>query len=78
MMLNRNQEAARCFELAHCILDLKVGCFDERTLLSQQNLNKNRKAYLEMIPEFKTMWKTYQEKASSKLPVVKSTNKLKK
>jgi hypothetical protein len=73
MMLNRNQEAIKCFEASHHILDLKVGCFDERTLVVQQNFNKNRKAYLEMLPEFKTMWKTYMEKSTTKLPAVKAT-----
>jgi tetratricopeptide (TPR) repeat protein len=46
MMLSRNQEALKYFEVGHHILDLKVGCFDERTLVVQQNFNKNRKAYL--------------------------------
>ena len=59
MMLNRNQEAIKYFELSHHILDMKAGCFDERTLVVQQNFNKNRKAYLELLPEFRTMWKTY-------------------
>lgn len=46
MMLNRNQEATRYFDVSHSILDLKAGCFDERTLVVQQNGNKNKKAYL--------------------------------
>jgi len=46
MMLNRNQEAVRYFKLSHELLDLRVGCFDERTLVVQQNGSKNRKAYL--------------------------------
>ena len=46
MMLNRNQEAIKYFEMSHNILDLKSGCFDEKTLVVQQNFNKNRKAYL--------------------------------
>lgn len=28
MMLNRNQEAIKYFEVSHNIFDLKVGCFD--------------------------------------------------
>ena len=71
MMLNRNQEAIKYFEVSHNILDMKVGCFDERTLTVQQNFNKNRKAYLQLLPEFKTMWKTYMQKSATKLPAVK-------
>lgn len=71
MMLNRNQEAIKPFTISHQILDLKVGRFDERALVVQQNGAKNRKAHLEMMPEFKTMWKTYVEKTSGK-PIVKS------
>jgi hypothetical protein len=72
MMLNRNQEAVRYFDISHNVLDLRVGRFDERSLVVQQNAGKNRKAHLEMMPEFKTMWKTYVEKAGTKLPTVKT------
>jgi len=46
MMINRNQEAIKYFSISHDVLDLKIGCFDERTLVVKQNLNKNKKAYL--------------------------------
>lgn len=78
MMLNRNQEAIKYFEVGHHIFDMKAGCFDERTLVVQQNFNKNRRAYLELLPEFKTMWKTYMEKTTTKLPAVKTAAKKKK
>ena len=58
------------------MLDFKAGVFDERTLAVQQNANKNKKAYLEMLPEFRTMWKTYVQK-STKLPAVKPAKKAK-
>ena len=74
MMLERNQEASKYFDVGHSVLDLKVGAFDERTLAVQQNFNKNKKAYLEMLPEFRTMWKTYIQK-TTKLPAVKSSKK---
>ena len=45
-MINRNQEAIKYFSISHDVLDLKIGCFDERTLVVKQNLNKNKKAYL--------------------------------
>ena len=77
MMLGRNQQAIKYFELSHNILDLKSGCFDERTLVVQQNYNKNRKAYLQLLPEYKTMWKTYMEKSTTKLPTVKTAPKKK-
>ncbi len=77
MMLNRNQEAIKYFEVSHNIFDLKVGCFDQRTLVVQQNFNKNRKAYLELLPEFKTMWKAYMQKSTTKLPAVKTTKQKK-
>ena len=72
MMLNRNQEAIKHFEVSHQIFDFKVGCFNEKTLVVQQNGNKNRKAYLEVLPEFRTMWKCYVEKSTAKLPAVKN------
>lgn len=62
MMLNRNQEAAKYFKLSHQIFDLKVGRFDERSLVVQQNISKNKKAFIEQMPSFKTMWKTYVHK----------------
>ncbi len=46
MMMNRNQEAVKYFNLSHQILDLKVGRFDERTLVVQQNISKNKKAFI--------------------------------
>ena len=46
MMLNRNNEATRKFELGERLFDFKVGKFDERTLVVQQNQNKNRKAFI--------------------------------
>ena len=65
MMMNRNQEAVKYFNLSHQILDLKVGRFDERTLVVQQNVSKNKKAFIEQMPSFKTMWKSYVQKGSA-------------
>ena len=62
MMLNRNQEAIKYFNLSHQIFDLKAGRFDERTLVVQQNISKNKKAFMDQMPSFKTMWKTYVQK----------------
>jgi hypothetical protein len=59
MMLNRNQEAVKFFNLSHQVFDLKVGRFDERTLVVQQNISKNKKAFIDQMPSFKTMWKSY-------------------
>lgn len=44
--MNRNQEAMKYFSISHQILDLKVGRFDERTLVVQRNIAKNKKAYI--------------------------------
>ena len=77
MMLNRNQQASKYFNLSHQILDLKVGRFDERTLVVQQNITKNKKAYMELMPSFKTMWKTYVEK-NPNVGAVKAVKKTKK
>jgi hypothetical protein len=74
MMLNRNQEAVKFFNLSHQILDLKVGRFDERTLVIQQNISKNKKAFIEQMPSFKTMWKTYVQKNTT-LTAVKVSKK---
>ena len=46
MMLNRNNEAMKKFEISEKIFDFKVGKFDEKTLVAGQNYNKNRKAYI--------------------------------
>lgn len=59
MILNRNTEACKNFKLSHDILDLVEGTFSERTLIAQQNGNKNKKAFIEMKPSFKTMWRVY-------------------
>lgn len=57
-------------------MDLKVGKFDQRTIVVQQNQNKNKKAFIEMVPAFKTMWKTYEQKPNLK-PAVKTGSKKK-
>jgi hypothetical protein len=77
MMLNRNQEAVKYFNVSHQVLDLKVGRFDERTLVVQQNISKNKKAYIEQMPSFKTMWKTYVQK-NNNLGAAKTIKKVKK
>jgi len=63
--------------LSHEILDLKVGRFDERSLVVQQNISKNKKAFIDHMPAFKTMWKTYVTKNSALLSTknVKKTKK---
>jgi hypothetical protein len=71
MVLNRNNEALKCFALSHSILDLKLGKFNEKSVVAQQNANKNKKAFIEMIPIYPTMWKTFIEK-----PDLKPSNKL--
>lgn len=48
--------------MSHNIFDLLLGRFNERTMVVQQNQAKNKKAYIEYAPAFKTMWKTYAEK----------------
>lgn len=78
MIMNRNQEAAKHFNLSHQIFDLMTGRFDEKTLVVQQNISKNKKAYLEQMPSFKTMWKTYQTKNDGLKKVVKKGTKAKK
>ena len=62
MMLNRHTEAMRNFKISECIYDLKYSKLNEKTLVVQQNGMKNKKAYIELVPTFKTMWKTYLEK----------------
>jgi hypothetical protein len=54
-------------------LDLKWGKFNEKSVVAQQNAAKNKKAFIEMIPIYPTMWKTFIEK-----PDGKSSNKLSK
>lgn len=34
------------FEISECILDLRLGKFNEKTLVVQQNASKNKKAYI--------------------------------
>ena len=77
MMINRNQEAVKYFNVSHQILDLKVGRFDERTLVVQQNISKNKKAFIEQMPSFNTMWKTYVQKNTT-LSAAKTIKKVKK
>jgi len=54
-----------------------VGRFDERTLVVQQNISKNKKAFIEQMPSFKTMWKSYVQKNSSST-AAKGLKKVKK
>ena len=42
-----------------------MGRFDERTLVVQRNISKNKKAYIDQMPSFKTMWRTYVQKNSN-------------
>lgn len=77
MLLNRNQEAVKYFNVSHQIFDLKVGRFDERTLVVQQNISKNKKAFIEQMPPFKTMWKSYVQKSTA-LTAAKTVKKVKK
>lgn len=57
----------RFFNLSHEIFDLKVGRFDERTLVVQQNISKNKRAFIDQMPAFKTLWKTYVTKSAALL-----------
>lgn len=52
-------------------MDLKLGKFHEKSIAVQQNERKNKKAYIQMVPEYKTMWKTYEEKPGVKAAVPK-------
>jgi hypothetical protein len=52
-------------------LDLKLGKFNEKSMVVQQNATKNKKAFIEMIPIYPTMWKTFIEK-----PDLKPSNKV--
>jgi hypothetical protein len=60
------------------VFDLIVGRFDERTLVVQQNISKNKKAFIDQMPAFKTMWKTYVTKSSALLSTTKTLKKAKK
>ena len=62
MMINRHTEAMKNFKFSECIFDLKFNKLNEKTLVVQQNAIKNKRAYIELVPTFKTMWKTYEEK----------------
>jgi hypothetical protein len=46
MLINRHTEAMKHFEISECILDLRLGKFNEKTLVVQQNASKNKKAYI--------------------------------
>lgn len=62
MILNRNTEACKHFQVSHNIFDIVEGTLSARTLIAQQNYNRNKKAYIEMKPSFKTVWRVYEEK----------------
>lgn len=47
------------FAVSQSIMDLKLGKFHEKSVVVQKNQAKNKKAYIEMAPQFKTMWRTY-------------------
>ena len=77
MIMNRNNEACQYFELAHSIMDLHLGRFNERTLIAEQNGIKNKKAFIQNPPAYHTMWRTYQEKPGLQKEVAKKGGKKK-
>lgn len=63
MMLGRHTEASQHFKYSERIFDLMYNKLNEKTLVVQQNASKNKKAHIELEPQFKTMWRTYEEKS---------------
>ncbi|EGR33345.1 hypothetical protein IMG5_055690 [Ichthyophthirius multifiliis] len=61
MRLNRNLEAATYFELSYAIFDLEIGQFHIRTSTVARNYQKCKKQGISYLPEFKTMWITYEQ-----------------
>lgn len=73
MILNRNNEAKQHFDVSYKILDMKLGKFNEKTMIVQQNENKNKKAFIQFTPQFKTTWKTFIQKPGVQTkPLVKA------
>lgn len=62
MMFGRHTEAHQHFKFSEGIFDLVFSKLNEKTLVVQQNASKNKKACIELEPQFKTMWRTYEEK----------------
>ena len=60
-MLERNQESLGYFTLANSIFDCELGPFHNRTLVSAQNMKKAGRGYFNNVPEFPTLWETYEE-----------------
>ena len=60
-MLDRNQESLGYFSLANSIFDCELGPFHNRTLVSAQNMKKAGRGYFNNVPEFPTLWETYEE-----------------
>ena len=62
LKLDRAQEARKLFQLSHSILDLQLGVYHQKTLTVYQNLSKAKKCYVERIPEYKVLWRSYERK----------------
>ena len=58
-VLERNQECRAYFELATAIMDAELGPHHERTLTTARNVEKARRLYLDVQPEYRFLWKTY-------------------
>lgn len=68
LKLERASEARKSFEESYKILDDRLGVYHEKTLVVLQNLNKSKKCFVERIPEYKSMWKTFSRKAGLPAP----------
>ena len=58
-VLERNQECRAYFELATAVMDAELGPHHERTLTTARNVEKARRLYMEVQPEYRFLWKTY-------------------
>ncbi len=60
--LDRTAEALTYFELAHAIMDLELGKFNQRTLAVGQNIKKVKRKYIGHTPSYQTLWRCYTPK----------------
>ena len=58
-LLERNQEAKAFLELSNAIMDAELGPHHERTLTTARNCLKASKTQLNLVPEYKYLWWTW-------------------
>jgi hypothetical protein len=59
-MLERNQEAKAYFELANAIMEAELGPHHERSLTTSRNIDKAKRLFLDVKPQYRFLWHTAQ------------------